>query len=63
VTEENIVAEHECRGASVKVVGADQERLRQTVRRGLDGVVQRDAPLRAVAEQPDELVLVMGRGV
>jgi hypothetical protein len=62
VTEEDVVAEHQGRGAAVQVVRTDEERLRQSVRRGLDGVLQRDTPLRAVPEQPDELVLVMGCG-
>ena len=51
VTIEDVVAENQ-RGVTVAdEVGADDEGLGETVRAGLDGVLQVDAPLAAVAEQ------------
>ena len=62
VAEEDVVAEHQGGGVVAEVLGADEERLRQPVRRRLHGVAELDAPLRPVAEQPDELLLVVRRG-
>ena len=51
VAVEDVVAQHEGRVVVADEVGADDEGLGETVRAGLDGVLQVDAPFAAVAEQ------------
>ena len=51
---EDVVAEHQGHLLGADEVGADDEGLGQPVGRGLLGVADRDAELRAVAEQPLE---------
>ena len=51
VAVENVVAEDECRTLLADEVGPDDEGLGEAVGAGLDGVLQVDAPLAAVAEQ------------
>ena len=58
VAVEDVVAQHEGRVVVADEVGADDEGLGEAVRAGLDGVLQVDAPLAAVAEQ-----LLEARGV
>ena len=58
VAVEDVVAEDEGRIVVADEVGADDEGLGEAVRAGLDGVLQVDAPLAAVAEQ-----LLEARGV
>ena len=62
VAEEDVVAQHQCAGIAADERAADDEGLRQAVRRRLHGVAQSDAPLRAVAEQLLEQRLVVRRG-
>ena len=58
VAVEDVVAEDQGRVVVADEVGADDEGLGEAVRAGLDGVLQVDAPLAAVAEQ-----LLEARGV
>ena len=51
VAVEDVVAQHEGRVVIADEVRADDEGLGETVRAGLDGVLQVDAPFAAVAEQ------------
>mgnify|MGYP000172639273 CR=1 FL=1 len=51
VAVEEVVAEHEGAGAVADEVFADDEGLGEAVGAGLDGVLQREAPLAAVAQQ------------
>ena len=53
---EDVVAEHQPDRLVAHVVGADDEGLREPVGARLHGVGDRDAELRAVAEQPLELL-------
>ena len=59
VAVEDVVAEHEGRDVRPDVVGADPERLRQPVGLRLHRVADGQAQVGAVAEQPDELLLVV----
>lgn len=61
VTEEDVVAEHERAGLARDPALADEEGLREAVRRGLLGVAERDAEARPVAEQPLEVRQVRRR--
>ena len=58
---EDVVTEDQCRGVATDVLGADVERLGQAVGLGLYRVAQRDAQVAAVAEQADELLLLVRR--
>ena len=58
---EDVVAEDQRDAVVTDEVGADDERLGQSVRRGLDRIRDLDAPRRAVPEQPAELVDVLRR--
>ena len=62
VAVEDVVAQRQGHTFAGHEVPADDERLRQPFGLGLRGVVQRDAPLRAVAQEPLERRLVLGRG-
>jgi hypothetical protein len=59
---EDVVAQHQGDRVVADVVGADDERPRQTVRRGLLGVGDRQTPLAAVTEQPAEAGAVLRGG-
>ena len=59
---EDVVAENEGHRIVTDVVGADDERLGQAVRRGLFGVADLQAPLAAVTEQPLEAGVVLRGG-
>lgn len=58
---EDVVAQDERTALARKEVLADQERLRESFRLRLHGVRNRDAPLRAVAEQALEVRIVRRR--
>ena len=62
VAVEDVVAQHEGGVVVADEVGADDEGLGEAVRAGLDGVLQVDAPLAAVAEQLLEARGVLRRG-
>jgi len=57
---EDVVAQDQRHGVLADEVGADDEGLRETVRAGLGGIGQGDAPGRAVAEKALELLEVLG---
>ena len=59
---EDVVAQDQGDAVLADEVGADEERLRQAVGAGLHGVADRHPPRAAVAEQLDELALVLGGG-
>jgi len=59
---EEVVAQNQGRGLVADEVGADHEGLRQSVRSGLLGEGDVHAVLRAVAQEPLELLCVMGCG-
>src|SRR5262249_13528287 len=54
VSEEEVIAEHECNPFRANEVSSDQKRLRKSLRSCLLGVAQPDGPLTTVAEQPYE---------
>src|SRR4051794_39624627 len=54
MTEEHIVAEHECRTLTVEELGADDKGLGKTSRLRLLSIGQIDAPVRPVAEKTAE---------
>ena len=61
VAEEDVVAQHERAGVARDEGLADDEGLGEAVRRGLLGVGERDAEVRAVLEEGPELGQVLGR--
>ena len=61
MTIENIIAEYQGRMAPGNELAADDESLRQAIRRSLDGVFQIEAPTLAVSEQLLETRGVFGR--
>ncbi len=58
---ENVVAEHQAAGFAANKVSTNGERLRQTIRRRLHGILNVYTPLRAVAKQSLEHFLLMWR--
>ena len=59
---EDVVAQHERRRRTRQELAADDERLREPVRRRLYRVRKRQSPLRTVAQQLREARRVLGRG-
>eukprot|EP01135_Chromosphaera_perkinsii_P011152 Nk52_evm1s2353 gene=Nk52_evmTU1s2353 len=59
---EQVVAEHQGDLVAVQELLTESEGLGQTVRRGLDGVLEVHAEAVAVAEDPLECPLILGRG-
>ena len=59
VAEEDVVAEHHRRGGAVEEVLGQEIGLRQPLGPRLRDVLEAHPPLRAVAQQPAELVLVL----
>ena len=57
---ENIVAEHQRRGVAADELAADDECLRQAVRRRLNRVGETDAPARTIAQQRGKAGRVLG---
>ena len=51
MTVENVVAQHQCGGLVTQEGLANQEGLGQAIRAGLDGVLQVEPPLAAVAQK------------
>ncbi|MNL41574.1 hypothetical protein D3C87_1639900 [compost metagenome] len=47
---EDVVSQDQCRGIVTDELASDDERLSQPIRRGLDRVLQIDAPVAAVAQ-------------
>ena len=62
VAEEDVVAQHHCRGRPGKEIAGQQVGLRQTFGSFLDDPGKADAPLAAVTQKAPELRLVLGRG-
>ena len=56
----DVVPQHQCHGIAADVIGADDERLGQTVGLVLDRVAQIDPERRPVAEQPAKSRCVVG---
>jgi len=62
LTVEDVVAEDEGGGVGADEVFADDESLREPIRRWLGGVLEIDSPLGAVAEESLERFLFVGSG-
>ena len=59
---EEVVAEDQGRLVAGEEVLGDEECLRESLRLGLHGVLDRHAPRSTIAEQPRERLGILGRG-
>src|SRR5690606_26500729 len=59
---EDVVAENQADAAVTDKLLTDQERLSQSVRRGLFGITKRDTEIRTIAKQLAKVRQIVGRG-